>query len=203
MEALAKTVIRLQHWQLWQRNWAARGIEPVFVQVGNQSVRGCIACGGCRRTPGGLCVFTEDPVNECVRLMAECDGLVIGSPVYYSGIAGTMKSFLDRFFIAEAGNYALISRWRLLSHCCRSGGVDAFHQMNNYFNLANALIVPSFYWNAIHGMKPGEAQQDMEGIQIMENIGRNMAWMLKTLEYSRAAVPLPEKRSHVSTNFIR
>lgn len=75
--------------------------------------------------------------------------------------------------------------------------------MNNYFNLANALIVPSFYWNAIHGMKPGEAHQDMEGIQIMENIGRNMAWMLKTLEYSRTAVPLPEKRSHVSTNFIR
>ena len=67
---------------------AARGIEPVFVQVGNQSVRGCIACGGCRRTPGGLCVFTEDPVNECVRLMAECDGLVIGSPVYYSELLG-------------------------------------------------------------------------------------------------------------------
>ena len=166
---------------------AARGIEPVFVQVGNQSVR----------------VFTEDPVNECVRLMAECDGLVIGSPVYYSGIAGTMKSFLDRFFYCGGGQLCAYKPVAAVVALRRSGGVDAFHQMNNYFNLANALIVPSFYWNAIHGMKPGEAQQDMEGIQIMENIGRNMAWMLKTLEYSRAAVPLPEKRSHVSTNFIR
>lgn len=112
---------------------AARGIEPVFVQVGNQSVRGCIACGGCRRTPGGLCVFTEDPVNECVRLMAECDGLVIGSPVYYSGIAGTMKSFLDRFFYCGGGQLCAYKPVAAVVALRRSGGVDAFHQMNNYF----------------------------------------------------------------------
>ena len=135
--------------------------------------------------------------------MAECDGLVIGSPVYYSGIAGTMKSFLDRFFYCGGGQLCAYKPVAGVVALRRSGGVDAFHQMNNYFNLANALIVPSFYWNAIHGMRPGEAQQDMEGIQIMENIGRNMAWMLKTLEYSRAAVPLPEKYPRTSTNFIR
>lgn len=175
-----------------EKELAAQQIETVSIQVGNQAIRGCMACGGCRRTSGGLCVFTEDPVNECVRLMAECDGLVIGSPVYYSGIAGTMKSFLDRFFYCGGGQLCAYKPVAGVVALRRSGGVDAFHQMNNYFNLANALIVPSFYWNAIHGMRPGEAQQDMEGIQIMENIGRNMAWMLKTLEYSRAAVPLPE-----------
>ena len=86
-----------------EKELAAQQIETVSIQVGNQAIRGCMACGGCRRTSGGLCVFTEDPVNECVRLMAECDGLVIGSPVYYSGIAGTMKSFLDRFFYCGGG----------------------------------------------------------------------------------------------------
>lgn len=186
-----------------EKELAAQQIETVSIQVGNQAIRGCMACGGCRRTSGGLCVFTEDPVNECVRLMAECDGLVIGSPVYYSGIAGTMKSFLDRFFYCGGGQLCAYKPVAGFVALRRSGGVDAFHQMNNYFNLANALIVPSFYWNAIHGMRPGEAQQDMEGIQIMENIGRNMAWMLKTLEYSRAAVPLPEKYPRTSTNFIR
>ena len=116
------------------------------------------------------------------------------APISSTVMPSSSTSFLHKAAISAVISSALLSA---------SGGVDAFHQMNNYFNLANALIVPSFYWNAIHGMKPGEAQQDMEGIQIMENIGRNMAWMLKTLEYSRAAVPLPEKRSHVSTNFIR
>ena len=100
---------------------AAQGIEPVFIQVGNQSVRGCIACGGCRRTPGGLCVFTEDPVNECVRLMAECDGLVIGSPVYYSGIAGTMKSFLDRFFYCDCSILCLQCDSRYEARCSAAG----------------------------------------------------------------------------------
>lgn len=184
------------------RELEAQKIETVQIQVGNQQIRGCMACGGCRRTEDGLCVFRDDPVDECVRQMAECDGLVIGSPVYYSGIAGTMKSFLDRFFYCGGKNCAYKPVAGIVA-LRRSGGVDAFHQMNNYFNLANALIVPSFYWNVIHGTAPGEAQQDVEGIQIMENIGRNMAWMLKTLAYSREAVPLPEKRPRTSTNFIR
>lgn len=192
-----------QRCQRLKKSWRHSKLRRFRFRWGIKRFAGAWPGGGCRRTSGGLCVFTEDPVNECVRLMAECDGLVIGSPVYYSGIAGTMKSFLDRFFYCGGGQLCAYKPVAGVVALRRSGGVDAFHQMNNYFNLANALIVPSFYWNAIHGMRPGEAQQDMEGIQIMENIGRNMAWMLKTLEYSRAAVPLPEKYPRTSTNFIR
>ena len=186
-----------------ERELLAAGIETVNVHVGAHAIRGCMACGGCRKSPDGLCVFRDDPVNECLQLMAECDGLVIGSPVYYSGVAGTMKSFLDRFFYSGGGKLCAYKPVAGVVALRRSGGVDTFHQMNNYFNLANALIVPSFYWNAIHGSAPGEALQDEEGIHIMENIGRNMAWMLKTLDYAKEAVPLPEKRPRAFTNFIR
>lgn len=177
------------------------GIETVKVQVGNRAIRGCMACGACKKS-GGACVFKDDPVNECITIMSQCDGLVVGSPVYYSGIAGTMKSFLDRFFYA-GGQYCAYKPVAGVAALRRSGGVDTFHQLNNYFNLVNALIVPSVYWGAIHGRAPGEAARDEEGMQVMGTVGRNMAWMLKTLDYSRQAVPLPEMEPRVFTNFIR
>lgn len=178
------------------------GIETVYLHVGHEVVRGCTACGGCRNTPGRLCIY-DDAVNKAIEIMAGCDGLVVGSPVYYSGIAGTMKSFLDRFFYSGGGQYC---RYKPVAAVCalrRSGGVDTFHQLNNYFNLASALIVPNFYWGAVHGGSPGEMIRDDEGVQIMQNIGQNMAWMIKTLDYAKDACPPPEGMKRVSTNFIR
>ena len=106
-----------------ERELHAEGIETVTVHVGAAEIRGCMACGGCRKTPDGLCVFDKDPVNECLRLMAECDGLVIGSPVYYSGIAGTMKSFLDRFFYCGGGKLCAYKPVAGVVALRRSGGV--------------------------------------------------------------------------------
>lgn len=177
------------------------GVDSVTLHIGAENIRGCTACGGCRKSAGGLCVF-EDAVNEARRCMADCDGLVVGTPVYYSGIAGTMKSFLDRFFYSGGA----ACRYKPAAGLCvlrRSGGADTFHQLNNYFHLAQALIVPTSYWSAIHGSAPGEVREDLEGMQMTKNIGRNMAWMIKMLAETKNTLPPPEPLARISTNFIR
>lgn len=175
-----------------------QGIEVELVHVGNQVIRGCTACGACRRreTPG--CVF-DDAVNACIGKAEHADGILLGSPVYYSGIAGTMKCFLDRFFYAgpnlkyKVGAAVVSAR--------RSGVVDTFHQMNNYLNLADVAIVPSHYWNAVHGNSAAEVLQDREGVQVMRTLGRNTAWLMKSIEAGK--VPLPEQEKRTFTNFVR
>jgi multimeric flavodoxin WrbA len=140
-------------------------------------------------------------VNACLDLVNAADGIILGSPVYYGGIAGTFKSFLDRLFCSglslrgKVGGAAVSLR--------RSGGIAAFHGLNNYLNLAQAVIVPSAYWNVIHGNNAEETLQDEEGLQIMRVLGRNTAWLLKTLSAGKKTVPLPEPEPRVWTNFIR
>ena len=175
-----------------------QGIEVEIVQVGNQAIHGCTACGACRgrETPG--CVF-DDVVNVCIGKAEQADGILLGSPVYYSGIAGAMKCFLDRFFYAgpdlkyKVGAAVVSAR--------RSGVVDTFHQMNNYLNLADVAIVPSHYWNAVHGNSAEEVLEDKEGVQVMQTLGRNMAWLMKSIEAGRVPIPGQEKR--IFTNFVR
>ncbi len=172
------------------------GIEVETVQVGKESIRGCTGCNGCRKT--GRCVIADDIVNDCRDRVAAASGVILASPTYYAGIAGTMKSFLDRLFYAgvdlryKAGAAVVSVR--------RSGGVPAFHQLNNYLNLAQAVIVPSFYWNVAHGASGSGIAEDGEGVAIMENLGRNMAWLLRALENAPDR-PQPVKR--VWTNFVR
>ncbi len=178
------------------------GIKTVTVHVGNTQIRGCVACNGCGKSPDGLCIFRDDPVDDSVRLMEGCDGLVVGSPVYFSGIAGTLKCFLDRFFYC-AGNRCAYKPMAAVVALRRSGGVDTFHQINNYFNLARGIIVPSFYWGVVHGSNPQEATQDGEGMQIMRQTGKNMAWLIKTLDYSKDKIPPPPPEKRIYTNFIR
>ena len=133
--------------------------------------------------------------------MKEADGIIIGSPVYYSGISGQMKSFLDRFFYA--GPDLRFKVGVAVTSLRRSGGVDTFHQLNNFFNLAQVITVPSFYWNVIHGSTPDETLQDLEGVQIMRTLGKNMAWLLKAVSQAKETLPLPEQDTRVFTNFIR
>jgi multimeric flavodoxin WrbA len=175
------------------------GIAVEFVHAGKGVIRGCIDCRKCRELQ--RCVFDDDLVNQTREKVNEADGLIIGSPVYYGGIAGTFKSFLDRLFfpglnIKHKAAAAVVS-------LRRSGGIATFHQLNNYLNLAQAVITPTQYWAVIHGNDSEEVSRDGEGMQIMRTAGRNMAWLIKVLAAGKKAFPLPEAEQFVRTNFIR
>lgn len=181
------------------------GIEVEIIHVGNKAIRGCIACNGCARNQNEKCVIDTDEVNEWIQKMKEADGIILGSPVHYSSIGATMKSFLDRAF------YVISSNGGMLRHKVgatvvavrRSGGVTTFDQLNHYINYSEMLMATSNYWNVIHGTAPGEATSDEEGNQIMRVLGKNMAWIMKLVENGKGTVKEPEKENKVFTNFIR
>jgi multimeric flavodoxin WrbA len=179
------------------------GIEIEIIHVGNKTVRGCLACNACARSKNEKCIVDNDEVNEWIQKMKEADGIILGSPVHYSSISGTMKSFLDRaFYVANTG----ILRHKVGAAVVavrRSGGVTTFNQLNNYINYAEMLMPNSNYWNVIHGTSPGEAIGDEEGRQIMRVLGKNMAWLMKLVENGKGKVKEPEREDKVFTNFIR
>jgi multimeric flavodoxin WrbA len=178
------------------------GIETETIQVGNLSLRGCIACGHCAKSEGNRCVFADDCVNEVAQKLREADGFILGCPTYYAGIPGTMKSFLDRVFYSSSRYFRL----KVATSCAvvrRAGGVDVVHQLNNYLNLAQTVIPPSQYWTIAYGRDKGEAAGDGEGMQTLLKNARCMAWLLKLIEAGRDTVPLPENEQRVMTNFIR
>ena len=175
------------------------GIETEIIQVGKEAIPGCIDCRKCREL--GKCVFNDDLVNSTAEKIRAADGLIIGSPVYYGSIAGNCKCFLDRlFFSGLMLNFKPVSA---VVSCRRSGGINAFHQMNNYFTLSRALIVPSLYWSIVHGSNSTQAREDKEGLQIARTSAACMAWLIKALAYARKEMPLPELPERVRTNFIR
>jgi multimeric flavodoxin WrbA len=175
------------------------GIHTRIVEVGGTVIRGCVDCRKCRDL--GRCVFDDDVVNECAEMVRAADGVILGSPVYYGGIAGTMKAFLDRLFFPglrldrKAGLAVASLR--------RTGGIGVFHQLTNYLTLGRAVIVPSVYWSVIHGNSAEELDRDLEGLQILEIEGRNMAWLLNALALGTRELPLPPDPPRTATNFIR
>lgn len=181
----------------------AEGIECEIIHVGNKAVRGCIACGQCGRNKNEKCVLEGDGVNEWVQAIKSADGLILGSPVYYSAIAGTMKCFLDRAFYVAGANGGLFRH--KVGACVvadrRAGAVPTFNQLNNYINYAEMFMPSSNYWNVAYGTLPGDVAKDIEGQQIMRVLGRNMAWLLKAKAAS--AVPLPEFEKKTLFSFIR
>lgn len=181
------------------------GIEVEIVHVGNKAIRGCIACGGCMKNQNEKCVLPGDEVNEWIQKMKEADGILLGSPVYFSSLAGTMKSFLDRAFFVTSVNGSMLRHkvGAAVVAVRRSGGVTTFNQLNNYLNYAEILMPTSSYWNVIHGMSAGEVQEDGEGKQIMSVLGQNMAWLMKLVEHGKGEVKEPKKQEKVMTNFIR
>ncbi len=180
------------------------GIDVEIVHVGNKVIRGCLACGSCAKNQNEKCVV-NDEVNEWIQKMKEADGIILGSPVHYSGISGTMKSFLDRAFYVAGSNGSMFRHkvGAALVAVRRSGGLPAFEQLNHYINYSEMLMPASNYWNVIHGTAPGEAEQDGEGKQIMAVLGRNMAWLMKLVESGEGKVIEPEGVDKVFTNFIR
>lgn len=181
------------------------GIEVEIVHVGNKVIRGCIACGGCSRNQNERCVIDKDEVNEWIQKMKEADGIILGSPVYYSAIAGTMKSFLDRAFYVASVNGGMFRHKIGASVVAvrRSGGIPVFDQLNNFINYSEMIMPTSNYWNVAYGTNPGEVTQDEEGMQIMRVLGKNMSWLMKVVEAGKSQVEESEKENKVFTNFIR
>ncbi|NLK27772.1 MAG: flavodoxin family protein [Clostridiales bacterium] len=176
-----------------------KGIETEIINIGNRNIKGCVACGGCK---DGQCIFNDEKLRGIINNIFSADGILLGSPVYYSGISGTMKSFLDRLFYASHGRMRL-KIGAALAVSRRSGEVAVFDQLNHYFLISEMLVAPSYYWNVIHGGSPGEVLQDQEGITTLKNLANNMAWMLQIKDYSKETHPEPEAYPRVWTNFIR
>lgn len=180
-------------------------IAVEIVHVGHKIIRGCTACGTCAKEKNERCIFTDDPVNECIQKIIAADGVILGSPVYFSGIAGTMKSFLDRVFYVSNGNGGLY-RYKVgaaLIADRRAGDTAALHQLNNYITYGEMIVATSMYWNVIYGTVPGEVQKDDEGIQTMRVLGRNMAWALKAVANQKKQEPIPAAEAKIRTNFVR
>lgn len=178
------------------------GIETEIMHVGGGDVRGCMGCGACGRL--GRCIFDGDKVNEAVEKMKECDGLVVGSPVHYASAGGAITSFLDRFFYSGS-SAAAHKPGAAVASARRAGTTATLDQLNKYFMISQMPVVSSQYWNMVHGQCPEDVKKDEEGMQIMRVLGRNMAWMLQSIEAGKAAgIKRPEEEEHkMRTNFIR
>ena len=179
--------------------FAGQGIEAEVIHVGNQAIRGCIACGHCYEH--GKCVM-DDLVNEVAPKLEACDGLVVASPVYYASANGTLTSFLDRLFYSTRFDKTM--KVGASVAVARRGGCSAtFDQLNKYFTISGMPIASSQYWNSVHGGAPGQAEQDIEGMQTMRTLARNMAFLMKSIALGRQTYGLPEKEPPRFTNFIR
>ncbi|MBC5628823.1 flavodoxin family protein [Clostridium sp. NSJ-6] len=175
------------------------GIETEIIHVGNKDIRGCIACRKCKTN--GKCVF-NDIVNEVAPKFNECDGIIIGSPVYYASANGTLISFIDRLFYSMPADKTMKVGAAVVS-CRRGGNTSTFDEINKYFTISGMPVASSQYWNMVHGNSPEEVKQDLEGMQTMRTLGKNMAFLMKSIQLGKEQFGLPEKESHIFTNFIR
>jgi multimeric flavodoxin WrbA len=176
------------------------GITTEIIHVGNKANEGCRACGSCAKT--GACIITTDSVNETAEKIGRADGLIIGSPVQYASIAGSLKNYLDRMFFSAGRRVMRHKVAAAVVAVRRTGGMSAFHDLNSYFLIAEAIVPAANYWNVIHGHKPGEIQGDTEGVQIMRVLGRNMGWVMKLIEHGKGTVAEPECEQKQMMNFI-
>jgi len=179
-------------------------IKVEIIQVGNKRIRGCIACYKCAKNKNEKCSI-NDEVNEWIQKIKESDGIILGSPVYFSGIAGTFKCFLDRAFLVASVNDGMFRHkvGAAIVADRRSGGVTTFDQLLHYLHYAEMIVPSSNYWNVIYGMNPGEVLKDEEGMQIMRILGKNMAWTLKLVENGKDKIINPEREPKILFNFIR
>lgn len=183
-----------------EKIFEAEGVECEIVQVGNLDVRGCMACGFCARN--GRCVY-DDIVNEIAAKFEQADGLVVGTPVYYASANATTVAVLDRLFYST--RFSKLMKVGAAVASARRGGLTAtFDEINKYFTISGMPVASSQYWNDIHGNNAEQAQQDLEGMQTMRVLARNMVFLMKSIALGKEAYGLPEKEERkISTNFIR
>ncbi|APM39776.1 flavodoxin family protein [Clostridium kluyveri] len=180
------------------------GIDTEIFQIGTKPLVGCIACKGCVKI--GQCVF-DDKVNEFLEIAGNFHGYIFGSPVHYAAASGAITSFMDRVFYADlcSGKQSFYLKPAAAVVSARRAGTTAtFDQLNKYFTLMEMPIISSQYWNMVHGHTPEDVEKDLEGLQIMRTLGRNMAFFLKCKEAGiKAGIALPEREQTIFTNFIR
>lgn len=174
------------------------GIEVERINVAAQPVRGCIGCRKCAEIK--RCVF-DDIVNEVAGKLDEADGLLIGSPVYYAGVNGQLRAFLDRLFYSSSSKSKSMKVGAVVVSSRRAGSTTAYDEIIKYFSIASMPIVTSTYWNEVHGSNAAEVEQDLEGLQTLRNLGRNMAFLMKAIDSNRDSIPALERSER--TNFIR
>ncbi len=180
------------------------GIETEILHVGASTIRGCQACGACGRNKNERCIVATDPVNDAIQKMKAADAIILGSPVHYAGIGGTMKSFCDRAFYVAGANGGLFAGKVGASVVAvrRSGGSAAWQGLNFYLTISQMSLAGSSYWSIVHGALPGEAADDAEGMQTVRNAARNIAWLLAQ-KAATQQVARPEYDRGARTNFIR
>jgi multimeric flavodoxin WrbA len=163
------------------------GIETKLVNLGPQSVNGCLACMKCFENKDGHCVQDKDALNEWVDEMATADGIILGTPVYFANLSGQIKCFLDRAWMVARANDNMFKRkvGAAVVAARRAGAVTAFHALNAYFGISEMIIAGSTYWDMGYGREKGECLQDGEALQNMANLGKNMAWLIKSIAASR------------------
>ena len=175
------------------------GIETELLHIGNKDIRSCIACGTCAQK--GKCVF-DDIVNETAAKFEACDGLVVGSPVYYASANATLVAYLTRLFYST--NFDKTMKVGAAVVSARRGGLSAtFDELNKFFTISGMPVASGQYWNSIHGMTPGEALQDAEGMQSMRTLARNMSFLIKSIALGKDTYGVPEREPFERTNFIR
>ena len=182
-----------------RQTFEQEGIAAYLVHIGHKAIRGCIGCRKCAET--GKCVF-EDAVNETRGLFEECDGLVVGTPVYFASANATLVAYLDRLFFSS--HFDKTMKVGASVAIARRGGCSAtFDELNKYFTISGMPIVSSQYWNSVHGLTPGEAAKDEEGLQTMRTLAKNMGFLMKSIALGKKKYGLTEKEEWQPTHFIR
>ncbi len=180
-----------------------QGIDTEIFHIGNKPVRGCIGCAACRTKGENQCVFEDDIVSVLTEKVKSADGYIFGSPVYYASPNGALLSILDRLFYS-AGKYMQYKPAACVVSARRAGTTATYDVLNKYIGINNMIMVPANYWNMVHGSRPEDVKQDLEGLQIMRTLGINMAWMLKLLENGKMnGVEMPVIEDKIFTNFAR
>lgn len=180
------------------------GIDTEVIQLGKMKITGCTACSACNKNKDEKCII-DDGLDDVIQQLKNADGIILGSPVYYSGINGVMKSALDRIFYVAGVNNSMFRHkiGAAVVAVRRSGGLPTFQQLNNFLLYSEMMIPTSNYWNIAHGLKPGEVEQDEEGIQIMRVLGKNMAYLLKLKEHGKGVIEAPDPERKIYTHFVR
>ncbi|MDZ8118193.1 flavodoxin family protein [Pontiella agarivorans] len=181
------------------------GIETEIIKIGGELLSGCTACGACFKTKNKRCIIYNDPMNEWMEKMFEADGILLGSPTYFSDVTMEMKALIDRLgYVAIANDQALANKvGAAVTVARRAGAQHTLNTMNHLFSILQMPIATSSYWNIGYGAASGEAEHDVEGLQTMDNLAENMAWLMKSIEAGKGTVPPPNIDRSQQMNFIR
>ncbi|MBN2296220.1 MAG: flavodoxin family protein [Pirellulales bacterium] len=181
------------------------GIETEIIQIGGKPIHGCLACGKCIENQDRRCVIKKDIINECIEKMIEANGILLGSPTYFSDVTTEMKALVDRAGFVTLANGSLLAGkvGAAVAAVRRAGAQHVINSMHHLFSISQMPIATSTYWNMGYGLAPGETEHDLEGMQTMDNLGETMAWLIKCIDAAKDSIPLPEVDRSQRMNFIR